>query len=96
MRICVHSFTVMSSMIASVAPLLDRCMIKRTMTTKKAQAVLTADSVIMVCLLSDSPRKVMERMVPVAEVIPGMMETRIPAPDPEKMDRNVCFLVREG
>ena len=96
MRICVHSLIVISSMMARVAPLLDRWMIKSTMTTKKAQAVLTAESVMMVCLLSDSPLNVMERIVPVAEVIPGIMETRIPAPEPEKIERNVCFLCCEG
>lgn len=83
-------------MIARVAPLLDLRMMNNTMTTKNAHAVFTAESVIIVCLLSDSPRKVMERIVPVAEVIPGMMDTRMPAPDPDRMERKVCFLCLDG
>ena len=83
----------MSSLAASVAPLLDLKMIKRTTTTKKAQAVFTAERVTIVCFLSDSPRTFIARTVPVADVIPGMIDTRTPAKLPVITDKIVYFLV---
>ena len=83
----------MSCIAASVAPLLARRMIKRTTTTKNAQAVFTAESVIIVCRLSASPRVFIARMVPVAEVIPGMIDTRTPAADPVMIESIPDFFV---
>ena len=88
-----HSSTAINSLAARVAPLLALRMIKSTTTTKKAQAVLTAERVIIVCLLSDSPRAFMARIVPVAEVMPGMMDTRTPARLPVTIDKTDDFLV---
>lgn len=45
----------------------------------------------MVCRLSDSPRTFIARMVPTADVIPGMMDTRIPAAEPVVIDRIDAF-----
>ena len=72
---------------ARVAPLLDLRIINITTTTKKAHAVLTADNVTIVCLLLDSPLTFIARTVPVAEVIPGMIETKIPPKLPVITDR---------
>ena len=88
-----HSETDISSLAANVAPLLDRMIIKRTTTTKKAQAVLTAERVTIVCLLSDSPRAFIARIVPVAEVIPGIIDTSIPPQLPVIIDKDDDFLV---
>lgn len=88
-----HSSTAISCFTASVAPLLDRRIMKSTTTTKKAQAVFTAESVMMVCRLSDSPRAVIARMVPVADVMPGIIETRMPPKLPVITDRIEDFFV---
>lgn len=85
--------TGISCIAARVAPLRARRIINKTTTTKKAQAVLTAERVIIVCLLSASPRVFIARMVPVAEVIPGMIETRTPAKDPVIIDKIPDFFV---
>jgi hypothetical protein len=64
----------------------------RTATTKNAQAVFTAESVMIVCLLFDSALVVMAIIVPVADVIPEIIETRIPAKLPVTIDRMDAFL----
>ena len=64
-----------------------------TTTTKKAQAVLTAESVTIVCLLLDSPRAFIARTVPVADVIPGIIDTRIPPKLPVITDKEQDFFV---
>ena len=89
----VHSDIEISSFAASVAPLLDLSIINKTTTTKKAQAVFTAESVTIVCFLFDSPRAFIARIVPVAEVIPGIIETRIPPRLPVITDNDDDFLV---
>jgi len=89
----VHSLTEISSFAASVAPLRDLRIINKTTTTKKAQAVLTAESVTIVCLLSDSPLAFIARIVPVALVIPGIIETRTPPKLPVIIDKMEDFLV---
>lgn len=88
-----HSLIVMRSITASVAPLLDRNIMKRTATTKNAHAVLTAERVTMVCLEFDSPLAFIARIVPVAEVIPGMIDTNSPANDPVIIERVLFFFV---
>lgn len=84
-----HLLTMISSLTAIAAPLLGLRIINKTAVTKNAQAVLTADNVINVCFLSVSPLAVMAITVPVAEVIPGMIETSIPARLPVIIEINV-------
>ncbi len=74
------------------APLLALRIINRTTTTKNAQAVFTAESVTMVCLLSDSPLAFIASIVPVADVIPGIIETKIPPKLPVITDNTDAFL----
>ena len=47
----------------------------------------------MVCLEFDSPLAFIAKIVPVAEVIPGIMETNNPAKDPVIMERMLSFFV---
>ena len=85
-----HLLTVISSLTAIAAPLLGLSIINNTAVTKNAQAVLTAERVTIVCLLSASPLAVIARTVPVADVIPGTIETKIPARLPVIVD-NIVF-----
>ena len=87
-----HSSTVIKSATASVTPLRALRIMNRTATTKNAQAVFTAESVIIVCLLFDSALVVMAIIVPVAEVIPEIIETSIPAKLPVTTDKIEAFL----
>lgn len=94
-----HSSMVIKSATAKVTPLRALRTINRTATTKKAQAVLTAESVIIVCLLFGSPLVLMARIVPVADVMPGIIETRMPAKLPvmtDKIDDLLAFLSNLG
>lgn len=92
MMVALHSFMAMRSITANVAPLRERNMMKRTATTKKAHAVFTAERVTMVCREFDSPRAFMASIVPVAEVIPGIIDTSNPASDPVIIDSELSFL----
>jgi len=49
--------------------------------------VFTAERVTIVCLLSDSPRTFIASIVPTAEVMPGIIETRMPAAEPVVIER---------
>ena len=82
----------MRSITANVAPLRERNMMKRTATTKKAHAVFTAESVTIVCREFDSPRAFIASIVPVAEVIPGIIDTSSPASDPVNIESELSFL----
>jgi len=74
-----HSSNAISSPTAIVAPLLALSIMNSAAITKKPHAVFTADSVIIVCFLSDSPLAVIANIVPVEELIPGIKETSMPA-----------------
>lgn len=67
----------MSSFIASAAPLRGRRIINNTTITENADAVLTDESVTIVCSFPDPSRAFIARIVPVADVIPGMIDTII-------------------
>lgn len=83
----VHSSTEMSSFIASAAPLRGRRIINNTTITENADAVLTDESVTIVCSFPDPSRAFIARIVPVADVIPGMIDTSIPARLPVIIDK---------
>ena len=61
-------------------------MINKTIITEKALAVFTEDKVTIVCSFPDPSRAFIARIVPVADVIPGMMETSTPAKVPVIID----------
>ena len=92
----VHSSTEISSLTASAAPLRGRSIINNTIMTEKELAVLTEESVTIVCSLPDPSRAFIARIVPVAEVIPGMIETRIPARLPVSIERTEDFFSSPG
>ena len=76
----------MSSFTASAAPLRGLRIINNTMMTENALAVLTEESVTIVCSFPDPSLAFMARIVPVADVIPGMIDTSIPARLPVIID----------
>lgn len=66
---------------------------KRFILVNTAHAVFTADKVTIVCLELDSPLAFIAKIVPVADVIPGIIETSSPANEPVIIDRIPPFFV---